>query len=93
MERLPPQTVKDGQLFPVEVINNYVEYDGKEYDVAFLRDITERKEAEELMRTHTVLGGAGRGLHLFGSMLRAGSFLLTRPVAGATATPERRCSR
>jgi two-component system sensor histidine kinase/response regulator len=35
-----------GEVFPVEVTANYVEFDGKEYDCAFARDITARKKAE-----------------------------------------------
>ncbi len=41
---------KDGTIFPVEVIANAIEYDGEEYDFAFVRDITERKRAEEALR-------------------------------------------
>ena len=45
---------KDGHVFSVEITSNYLEYDGKEYNCAFVRDITERKAAEqqreELMR-------------------------------------------
>jgi diguanylate cyclase (GGDEF)-like protein/PAS domain S-box-containing protein len=38
---------KGGELFPVEVAANYFVHDGKEYSVAFVRDITERKRQEE----------------------------------------------
>jgi len=38
---------KDGSLVPVEVDAVYVEYGGKEYSCAFVRDITERKIAEQ----------------------------------------------
>ncbi len=38
---------KDGQVFPVEVTANYVEYRGREYNIAFARDISERKRTEE----------------------------------------------
>ena len=41
---------KDGHLFPVEVTVNLVEFEGKEYNCAFVRDITERKRAEEALR-------------------------------------------
>ncbi|MFC1547244.1 PAS domain S-box protein [Candidatus Neomarinimicrobiota bacterium] len=41
---------KNGQLIPVEIIANFVEYGGKEYNCAFVRDITERLEAEEALR-------------------------------------------
>ena len=35
-----------GELFPVEVTANYVDFDGREYDCAIARDITARKQAE-----------------------------------------------
>ena len=38
---------KDGTVFPVEITVNYLEYEGKEYNCAFARDITERKRAAE----------------------------------------------
>ncbi len=34
---------KDGRLFPVEISANYSEYGGKAYNLALVRDITERK--------------------------------------------------
>ena len=42
---------KNGKLFPVEVAVNYVEYGGVEYNCAFARDITARKQAELEFRT------------------------------------------
>lgn len=41
---------KGGQVFPVEITQNYLEYKGKEYLCAFIRDITERKQAEERLQ-------------------------------------------
>ena len=41
---------KPGQIFPVEITVNYMEFDGKEYAFASARDITERKRAEERLR-------------------------------------------
>ena len=38
---------KDGRQIPVEVSVNYLSYEGKEYHCAFVRNITERKRAEE----------------------------------------------
>ncbi len=38
---------KDGTVFPVEVNANFLEVEGREYYFAFVRDITERKKAEE----------------------------------------------
>jgi two-component system sensor histidine kinase/response regulator len=41
---------KGGELFPVEITVNYVEYGGKEYNCTFGRDITDRKRMEESLR-------------------------------------------
>ena len=41
---------KDGHIFPVEINANYFEYDGRSYNLALVRDITERKRAEVLLR-------------------------------------------
>jgi PAS domain S-box-containing protein len=41
---------KDGRLIPVEITANYVKFDDKELNCAFVRDITERKEAEEALK-------------------------------------------
>jgi two-component system, cell cycle sensor histidine kinase and response regulator CckA len=38
---------KDGRSLPVDISVNYFELDGKEYHCAIVRDITERKKAEE----------------------------------------------
>ncbi|MEE9555009.1 MAG: PAS domain S-box protein [candidate division Zixibacteria bacterium] len=41
---------KSGKLYPVEVAVNYMEYGGKEYNCAFARDITDRKQSERDLR-------------------------------------------
>jgi PAS domain S-box-containing protein len=41
---------RDGRVFPVEVRANYVAFDDKEYNCAFVTDISERKEAEVQIR-------------------------------------------
>jgi len=41
---------KAGEVYPVEVSVNFVEYEGVEYNFAFARDISERKKAEEALR-------------------------------------------
>ena len=41
---------KDGIVFPVEVTSTHMERNGKEYVCSFIRDITERKQAEETLR-------------------------------------------
>jgi len=38
---------KNGRLIPIEVSVNFLIHEGKEYHCAFVRDITERKRAEE----------------------------------------------
>ena len=40
----------DGTTFPVEISANYLEFDGKEYNVAIARDISERKRVEDELR-------------------------------------------
>jgi PAS domain S-box-containing protein len=41
---------KDGRVFPVEIVANYMKFDGVEYACCFARDITERKMAEGALR-------------------------------------------
>jgi PAS domain S-box-containing protein len=41
---------KDEIIFPVELTGNYMEYDGRGYICAFVRDITERKKVEESLK-------------------------------------------
>ncbi len=41
---------KDGRVIPVEISINFLEFEGREYNVAFVRDISERKRAEEELR-------------------------------------------
>ncbi|MBI5238907.1 MAG: PAS domain S-box protein [Elusimicrobia bacterium] len=40
----------DGQVFPVEITANYLEFNGREYDFAFVRDISEQRRAQEAWR-------------------------------------------
>lgn len=42
---------KDGRFLPVEISANYFEFDGQSYNLALVRDISERKRAEEEIRT------------------------------------------
>jgi len=41
---------KDGREFPVEVTDNFVEFEGQEYNCAFARDITGRLRAQAALR-------------------------------------------
>ncbi|MGD1703588.1 response regulator [Dapis sp. BLCC M229] len=40
----------EGEIIPVEISANYLEFNGKEYNCAFVRDIRERKEIEQEKR-------------------------------------------
>ncbi len=40
---------KSGDIYPVETVANYVAFEGQEYNFAFCRDITDRKQAEEVL--------------------------------------------
>ena len=41
---------KTGKIVPVEISVNYMTFDGKEYNCAIARDVTDRKRAEESLR-------------------------------------------
>ena len=41
---------KEGKLFPVEITNNFIEYEGNTYACSIIRDITERKQKESALR-------------------------------------------
>lgn len=41
---------KSGEIYPVEVVANYLCHNGQELDCVFVRDISERKQAEEIIR-------------------------------------------
>jgi len=38
---------KNGDLFPIEISINFVEFEGESYHCSFIRDITERKQTQE----------------------------------------------
>ncbi len=41
---------KDGKVFPVGITAHYLEFDGKQHNCIFVRDLTERKDAESRLR-------------------------------------------
>ncbi|MDD1623102.1 MAG: PAS domain S-box protein, partial [Methylococcaceae bacterium] len=49
---------KDGRMIPVEISANFIEYAQRDYNLALVRDITERKRAEkELADAHLLFQG------------------------------------
>jgi PAS domain S-box-containing protein len=46
---------KDGTVRVLEILSNFVQYGGREYSVAFARDITRRKEIERGLKTQARL--------------------------------------
>ena len=41
---------KSGREYPIEIRADYMEYDGEAFNCTFVRDISDRKEAEEALR-------------------------------------------
>ena len=47
---LSKHKAKDGRMVPVEITVNYVKFDRKEYNCAFVRDLTEHKKIEQSLK-------------------------------------------
>ncbi|MHC5076224.1 MAG: PAS domain S-box protein, partial [Planctomycetota bacterium] len=61
---------KEGKEIPVIIAANFIEFDGKEYNCAFARDITDQKQAEEALRnslqtSHDIVQTIPAGLFLY----------------------------
>ncbi len=67
---------RDGTLFPTELISNYFEYEGVEYNCALVRDIGERKKLEQ------ALDDGKKRFDLFMDTLPAAAFI--KDEAGTT---------
>ena len=46
---------KSGKIIPVEISVNYMKFDGQEYNYAFARDISKRKQAEKMVQASDTL--------------------------------------
>ncbi len=73
---------KDGTIFPVDITDNFVTSEGKTYCCAIIRDITERKRADQIARlsdfTVQSAGDAIFWLGLDGSILNVNQEAVTR---------------
>ena len=63
------QRAKDGRQIPVEIVANYICFGDEEYNCAFVRDITGRKQAEDKLKAseqlyRTLFSQANEGLIL-----------------------------
>jgi len=63
------QRKKDGTIFPVEITGSFFIVNGKRISMAISRDITERKQAEEMLRTERdkfqgMLAAMGEGVYI-----------------------------
>ncbi|MFC1553290.1 PAS domain S-box protein [candidate division KSB1 bacterium] len=61
---------KSGKIYPIEISSNYLEYDGKEYNCSFVRDITERKKAHEALekseeKFRKIVESSPMGMHFY----------------------------
>jgi PAS domain S-box-containing protein len=61
---------RDGRVMPVEVDLNWFEFKGVEYNLAFIRDITERKRIESALRANEENSGPVSTEHVLESTLR-----------------------
>jgi PAS domain S-box-containing protein len=82
---------KDGSVFPVEVNANYIRLD-RDYHVAVVRDITERKRAEEALRqTQAELAHVTRVMTM-GALMASIAHEVNQPLA-AVVTNGNACLR
>lgn len=61
---------KDGNIFPVEITANFLEYEGNEYICAFAHDITERKRYENAIGNFLQTVASKTGTEMFREFAR-----------------------
>ena len=60
---------KDGSIIPVEITANYVVFGGVEYNCAFVRDIAERRQAEDKLKFSYALLAAQQDASIDGILI------------------------
>ncbi|HEY9724836.1 MAG TPA: PAS domain S-box protein, partial [Chroococcales cyanobacterium] len=61
---------KDGSITPTEVNANFFQFEGKEYHVAFVRDITDRKRSENALKSLVAGTAAVTGVEFFSALVQ-----------------------
>ncbi|HEY9602609.1 MAG TPA: PAS domain S-box protein, partial [Allocoleopsis sp.] len=61
---------KDGRITPTEVNVNFLQFEGKEYHVAFVRDITDRKRSENALKSLVAGTAPVTGVAFFSALVQ-----------------------
>ena len=75
---------KDGTEIPVEIFVNYVQFEGRAYNISFVLNISERKRKERLLRSVSEGTAATIGKDFFKSLVENISFALEVDIVMAT---------
>jgi len=62
---------KDGSVFPVEILGNYVEFEGKEVNCAFAHDLSGRKRSEQIQASLYKISEAAHAAESLEQLFRA----------------------
>ena len=73
---------KDGSVIPVEIYSNFLECRGENYIVAFVQDITERKQKDEIIREKDKL------LREIGKLVKVGAWKIDVETMEVRSTEE-----
>ena len=61
---------KDGHYYNVEIVNNFIEFEGKEYSCSIVRDITKKKQEQESIQLITEGVAGVIGMDFFETLTR-----------------------